>query len=388
MPHPAQTKGTQLKIKPTTLLASLVLFFPTSALANADTALMMASYTHLMIGNFFIGFFEGLLLALVFGLKKWRTIGLFILANYFSAWIGAWITHSRLVREWPIDVNNAWTFFWVMVVITYTLTLVLEFPFVSFALRRDSQWRRNAIRGSLIIQTASYALIFGWYWNASETSLYTKNDIVPLSAITLPQEVVIYFINKDDGDVYSMPLAPTSVPHKIATLNSANVYDWLFIQPTATGNDHWQLMARLLNENHPKVTSVTVAGNIVGETTLSGQNPSDDKASDEHGWSTYRKIQKLGRARNTPWQFNIGDWPDVGLHGTNSVTQAKAGFSFETPFAAWLVSNVTILPNDIVLLELGPNQICVFDPATHRVALVTKGRGPVAVISQQTLTNP
>jgi hypothetical protein len=40
------------------------------------------------------------------------------------------------------------------------------------------------------------------------------------------------------------------------------------------------------------------------------------------------------------------------------------------------------LPGDLVLFQLGENQICVVDPNLKKVALLAHGRGPVAVISK------
>lgn len=40
----------------------------------------------------------------------------------------------------------------------------------------------------------------------------------------------------------------------------------------------------------------------------------------------------------------------------------------------------TPLPNDYVVFQLGDNQICILEPGTKRIALLTKGRGPAVVI--------
>jgi hypothetical protein len=56
----------------------------------------------------------------------------------------------------------------------------------------------------------------------------------------------------------------------------------------------------------------------------------------------------------------------------------------KTPFVAWNVRNATHLPGNIVLFQLGENQVWVFDPDSRKVALLTHGTGPVAVIPEST----
>ncbi len=47
-----------------------------------------------------------------------------------------------------------------------------------------------------------------------------------------------------------------------------------------------------------------------------------------------------------------------------------------------MIRNAVQLPSDKALFQLGENQICVFDPATRQVALLWRGRGPVAVMEK------
>jgi hypothetical protein len=160
---------------------------PQTAFANAGTPLMWATMLHLAIGNALIGVFEGLLLAWLFSLKKAKAVGLLIAANYVSAWAGGLLLRAVVVPHLHIHLNNGWRWFWVMVVTTYLLTLVMEWPFVALPLRDRADWLRASVRGNLIVQTASYGLIFGWYWLASGTSLYTKFEVVSPRELSLPE---------------------------------------------------------------------------------------------------------------------------------------------------------------------------------------------------------
>jgi hypothetical protein len=369
----------EMKIRNTAPLVICFSALPTVALANAGTPLMLAGMLHLVFGNLFIGMLEGYLLAKFFGLLKGKTIGILILANYFSAWVGGLFLRGAIVRALPLDLNNAWFFFWAMVVLTYLITLLLEFPFVAVAFRRDPRWLSKSIRGSLIIQTISYTLLFGWYWLASGTSLYTKTDVVKLSAISLPEEVFMYFISANDGNVYAMHLA-ASDKHKVFDLKSTDSNDRLFVRVSSTNSTRWDLVARLVAEDRRNPKLVTVKEGFASETAPSWRSMHTDPPQEEDSWFNFGQVTKLGSAKNSQWEFWTGFWPVEGLHGTQTNTGAQVGFSFETPFGAWNVRNATLLPSDKVLFQLGGDQICVFDPLNKRVALVTKGRGPIAII--------
>jgi len=355
---------------------------PSVALANAGTPLMWAGMLHLVFGNLVIGLLEGYLLAKFFRLPKGKTIGILILANYFSAWVGGLFLRGAIVQAFPLDLNNAWHFFWAMVGLTYLITLGLEFPFVALAFRRDPQWLRNSIRGSFVIQTVSYLFLFGWYWLASGTSLYTRMEIVQLSAMSLPEKVLMYFIAADDGNVYVMNLK-TPERRKVYDLKSTDSNDRLFVRRSSANTNRWDLVARLVTEARRNPRLVTVEEGFATEAAPTWRSTHTDPPQEEDSWFNFGQVARLGSAKESRWDFWSGFWPIEGLHGTQTNTGAQVGFSFETPFGAWNVRNATLLPSDKVLFQLGQEQICVFDPTVKRVALVTKGRGPIAVMEEK-----
>lgn len=216
--------------KPRTLLFLVFLSlsaFPTSASANAGTNLMWAEMFHLVFGNALIGWGEGLLLSRLFSVPKRISIPVMLIANYGSAWLGGVFIRAAIVRVLPLNLDNGWVWFWVMVLVTYCLTLILEWPFIAWVMRSTHNWLKRSLRASLIIQTASYVLLFGWYWMASGTSLYTKMNIVAPADISLPESVLVYFIAPEDGNVYKRPLTG-GLQEKVFELHSIDTNDRLF----------------------------------------------------------------------------------------------------------------------------------------------------------------
>ena len=348
-----------------------LLAFPSHAFANAGTPLMWAAMLHLAIGNGLIGAFEGLLLAWLFKAPKGRAMTFMVVANYFSAWVGGLLLRGVMVQALPLDLNNAWKWFWVMVGVTYILTLVLELPFIIPLLRGSGQTLRRSVRASFVVQTASYVIIFGWYWGASRTSLFTRTQVVTSAEMSLPKDVTVYFISRDDGDVYKARLG-SGEPQKVFELNSTERNDRLLV------NWH-KLVARFDEQGNQDGKLVPVITNLAGWAV---PELDDEKSSSRINgtWFNFGSVPSLGSARTSDWSFFTGFWAAGGMSGHNDKTKQEARFAYETPFGSWMVRNAVLLPTDKVLFQLGHDQICAFDPETRRVVLLWRGRGPVPFI--------
>ncbi len=356
-----------------------VVALPQTAWANAGTPLMWAGILHLFIGNLLIGMGEGMLLAWLFSAPKAKSVSVMVLANYLSAWLGGWLIRGAIVKQLPLDLTNGWKWFWVMVVLTYCLTLLLEWPFIAWCLRGTQDWLRRSMRASLVVQSASYLLLFGWYWSASGTSLYTKMDIVAPTDLSLPESVLVYFIAPSDGNVYRRQLVGGDA-QQVFELHSTERYDRLFVRPGLNDTSRWDLVARLDGKDHRGVRFVDVLTNLLVEAAPDWRSTHTDPPRYEGTWFSFGEVQGLGSATNGQWNFWAGFWPVEGLRASHKITGERVRFSYETPFGAWMVRNAAALPSDKVLFQLGDDQICAFDPVTRRVALLWHGRGPVPVI--------
>jgi hypothetical protein len=361
------------------LVGILLVAISSVAHANAGTPLMWAGMLHLVFGNSIIGIAEGILLAKFFSLSRRKCIGLMILANYFSAWLGGFVIDNAIVDVLPMGLYTAWPLFWLMVIVTYVVTLFLEFPFVALAFRGDVAWYRKSVRGSFFVQTISYVALFGWYWSASGTSLYTKTDVVELSSISMPENILIYFISVDDGDVYEGSLRSAQWK-SVFDLNSSREDDHLFVKPSDAEVNSWDLMASLETDEYRNPKIIPILEQVAEVAVPSSNVTNADPPRYEGAGPNFGQVPKLGNAKSSPWQFRSGFWSIEGLRGTQANSGEVVHFSLETPFVAWPVRNATHLPTDKVLLQLGDDQICVYDPETNRIALVTKGRTPIAVI--------
>lgn len=338
---------------------------------------MWAGTAHLLLGNLFIGIFEGILLARVFHLQKIKTIPALIIANYASAW-GTVFLSGSIVFKFPADLNSLEFKFWLLVIVTYLFTLVVEYPFVAIAFRGKELWFRKSITGSLLIQTCSYVVLFGWYWAVSDTSLIKNAHVVSPSSIALPQGVDLYFINASDGDVYSMDLGSRN-PIKVAELNSTSWRDRLLIRPSAADPTRWDLIARIETDDQDNPKLVTVKETLSCEAPAPALNSDGKPYTERETWFTLGKAPRLEAAKGSPWEFSTGFWAPQGLLVENKGAREQYRIVFDTPFFSWYLRNAIHLPGDIAVFVIVQDQICVFERQTKQVALLAKGWGPVAV---------
>ena len=364
---------------PLVLLAAVA--FPQCAWANAGTPLMWAGMLHMLFGNALIGLGEGWLLAWRFPLPKRRGVPVMILANYASAWVGGLFIGCVMVPALPMNLANGWRWFWLTVVVMYGLTVILEWPFIAWYFRGTQGWLKRSFRASLLLQSVSYVLLFGWYWMASGTSLYTQMNIVPAADLALPQSVLVYFIAPADGSVYQRHLVGGS-EQKIFELRSTNRDDRLFVRPSTPDTNRWDLVARLETKDFRDPRYVVVLTNLLVEAAPDARSTYTDPPQYDGTSFRFGNAPGLGSITNSQWEFRTGFWPIEGLRASNKATGERVYFSYETPFIAWRVRNAVHLALDKVLFQLGDDQICAFDPVNRRVALLWHGRGPVAVIEK------
>lgn len=356
----------------------ILLGLPCQASANAGTPLMWASALHLVFGNALIGIGEGLLLGLFFGLKKWRAIVVMIVANYASAWAGLYFLEAVLIPKLSIDLNNGWYWFWTLAVGAYLVTLLLEWPFVAFCFRGTPNWFKRSWWGNFTAQTVSYAVIFSWYWMASGTSLYTQMHVVPASEMKLPPIERIYYIGEQGKGVYTCDLRGND-KRWVRSVMVNGVLDRLFIRASASKPGKWDLMAVTKETGQHVREVVEVIPDFAQRVALEPRSGSEKETQYVPEAFRYGTVTAatLTNEHASNWEFQSGFWPIDGLTATNKKTRERVRFAYETIFGQWPVRNVTQLPTDQAVFQLGDNQICVFDPATKQVALIAHGHGPV-----------
>ena len=350
-------------------------FAPGVALADVGTPLVWASGFHMLFGNALLGLLEGFVLAKLFRLRRGRCIGLLIVANYFSAWLGMFIVDALRASQ-EVDLYTAVRVSAVLIVVTYLFTLLLEWPFIAFCFGRTSGWFLRSIKASLLIQTLSYLLLFSGFWLVSGKSLYSDFSIVPAADMSLPDGVRVYFISSVDGNVYRR--SGSSGPDLVVSLGATNVSDFLRFQESKTNTNTWDLVAVLDRKRRPEEAIVISEGIVT--------NPADAVWMTQQYWG-WGSAPQIGSATNSTWHFSWGHWPTVGLYGNDSKTGQRIQLAFGNPIIRWPMWRAIHLPEDMVLFQLGWDQLCLLDVERKRVSLWDRGHGPVALESEREMSN-
>ena len=393
------------------LLAMLGL--PCTALANAGTPLMWGAFGHLALGNIFIGILEGNILRWRNSGKGYQTVTLMILANYFSAFCGIFII-GGLDALWACHwtLLNLKTNFFLMVVLLWLATVLLEWPFVWFAMGKELRRWGKALKISFILQSVSYVLLVGWYMLCGNHSLLTCKIVSP-EEIGIPDNVCIYYIANDDF-IYKTHIGKDS-PVKIAQLPrklrddeisdgyeaflifladedepaKANLMERTYTRRAFGRSDlipvisHFEDTDRVLLTPFGKDQNLKYGdcnpyiGRPFGNAIASNYRFYYDNIFAEFGIILMKKREKDSPPRNIypkepdAYGFSWQDW-----------LEDRTLFALGSPIAVWGIRNIIQFENDTILFEFKNHQICLFDYRTRRIALLTKGYGATTAIEE------
>lgn len=336
---------------------------------------MWAGLLHLLFGNALIGLLEGSILARIYKLSYLKCILVMVVANYFSSWGGGVFLDGAITDHLSLDLYNAWFWFWTMVLVTYLLTLVLEWPFVFLCFRKSPDRFKRSLWGNLLVNSASYVLLFGWYWAASGTGIYRNVHVVQPSQMTMPTNGIVFYISPTNGDVYALNFK-TRKSQKIYNFKSTDANDRLFVRPSTFDINHWDIL------DTSKLIQIQSNLAVTAKPSERDENIGTNGAPVNGTSFNFGETPQLGAAENSNWKFRTGFWPNEGLTGNNSGTGASIDLALETPFVAWAARNATHLPGDYVVFQLGWDQICLLEVATRKIAVLDKGYGPIVVLQK------
>lgn len=369
-------------MKPITLTFSMLLvaLLPSMALANAGTPLMWASMAHLVFGNALIGLLEGLLLGWMFKAPRWRSILLLVAANYASAWTGGFLISGALAPLPDMTIESLAYWFWGFVTIAFVVTLAIEWPFILYALRRQERPVQRALRATPIVHGISYSLIFVWYWLASGTSLLTQLHVVPPRDLAPAEKYAMYFIAQDGRHVIKTDLAGAR-REEVRSISSSHRNDRLFVRRNATHD--YALFVHFHSDVRGGERDELILDHFSHHASVDRRIEKGHSEKPEGTWFNFGPASSL--VADSGWKFYTGFWPVEGISGENAKEGTRFHYSIETPFAAWVVRNATQVAEDRVVFQLGDDQICILDPTTKRIALITRGKGPI--VAQQKWSN-
>lgn len=375
--------GKKLKLCLTLFLLSLA----STAHADAGTPLMWTTFLHLSIGNAIIGIAEGLLIIYLFRLRRRFAIPIMIVANYLSMIAGMVLIPFLYGFVKPGDdavhLAQMTGTLWKMGLLTFVLTLFVEWPFCLCLFAREKGNFRKSILADLAAQTASYAILIPIY-------LYSSLGLDMVREVQIDQTIVafmatqgtVYFISLDDMTLRSVALSGVG-EKKVMDLprkdKDGKELDWgyhrrrLTFYPSAKQNA-WDLWIKDDSPDHnfgkpsehPNSNDIPLIKDLAGRaatpketTSFARYAPADlrgDQASENHilvdTYGPMSCITGLGR---------------------------EMSFFVETPFMRWDGGSPTLLPGSKIVLEFD-GQILLYDLQTKKIGLIANGRQPVVIL--------
>jgi hypothetical protein len=349
-----------------------LLLVPATAFANAGTPLMMVSGFHLFIENALLGILEGALLTGLFKCSFPRTILILIPANYVSAWFGLTYLIGYFRRLPDLTILTAQHHLVVFFVAAFLTTLLIEFPFFWFALRKGERPFRRALVATPAVHLVSYTLLVIFYWNSSRISMLTELSVVAPGEIRSAESYNLYYLSPDSTQLLKTDLSGTQAATAIREVPSPHPNNRLFALQNDKATFDLHLHQESEIENDTKSLLLLEAFSRKAPIDLENyMNHSRGRGT----WANFGEVPSL--AAKSDWVFFTDFWPAWGISAFIKDTKEQRTYAVELPFAFWTVRNAVHLEGDLIVFQLGADQICLMDFQSKKIALIARGKGPM-----------
>jgi hypothetical protein len=324
-------------------------------LANAGTPLMWLTFGHMTVGNALVAVGEAALLHLVWRVPLRRAFAWMVVANYLSLALG-WVVFSFAHDAVPWSFATPHDLLPILgaaVLLAFGVTIVAEWPLVARALDARFRPTLRALRASVIVQVASYAVLIPLYANASSLAAVTTTTAADAATVAGPLVGRAFYIDPD-GTVRSVSLDGTGDRTEAPDVDGSD--SWIAVEPRSNRLRLWD------GERHQTTWSYVVEGR-----TAKGPR---------YGFGPAADLSAADR-----WTVRAGFWPVEGLsvHDERDGTRYRLGF--ETPFVSLSSRSPTLLPGGRVVYSLG-RHVVLLDLETRRLATLAQGHGPAVVLAE------
>jgi len=363
-----------------------MLHMPLPLIADAGTPLMIVGSLYLIVGNFFIGIIEALIVRWLFKVKGFRLFLWVIVANYASFIAGmillSYCTESisRAVGgELPIySINRIEA---VLIVFTFIVTIIVEWPFYWLGTRSVKFGRSKSFLANLVANFVSYWILAALFFSGKTPDVWGFR-LVPASKIAPFVSARIIYLSPHGDEVLSLRIGETTAVRLFPVSPSVPEGGLAFVR--GSKSDQWQLMLKPVNwdNDSPPVKM----GLIYARQATTQPIYSDGESYPDWMWYGGMFVSDLRSKTDSKWDAFLepGIYPQTII---DSIPKGKEYVisPFEISMMTWADSFPTILPNDELVFSLGP-QIMVADLDRDIVAAVATGRSPVVILDEPNST--
>lgn len=356
----------------------------------------------LLFGNAVIGIFEGYLLLRYFRLSRVRCYFSMIVANYLSMFVGALFLGS--LDNMFAGLVGYETYFYLgatsialLIVLFVMISILVETPFVWWALRPAARGLGMIFIASMVVNGASNLLLAPLYYKVSRVSFYTELTLDRGILSDAKPSATVYYLSEEDSGLWRASTRGTGPERVLAILPcQPDRWDSMLLLRENSGDTAWNLFM------------VSNRESSVSDTTGTLLLP-DAAAIDKYSWACwdwrtgapdttvaredqrhYREMQLRafggsdGRLLLLPgdterWWVKAGFWAAQGITIENVATNTRYRFAVEMPIRQWPARYPTLIPGHRVVSQLGEN-IVLIDLDQNKAALLGRGYAPVPVM--------
>ncbi len=371
-------------LKSAGVLSLLLIFAAVPAHANAGTPLMWFTSFHLLLGNAIIGVIEGRILARWWKLPKISECGWMIAANYVSAFCGVFVlgyyleVHNIFADHGNIPFSRIPEALILIVISLYILTVVIEWPFVHFSVKKagasfDRLWLKT-LSSSALVNIISYTGLIILYLLNGNISLLTKTTYDASASFLEGRPGHIYYFDQSKDAVCKMTLTGKQEPFSVhTTFNGDTMWHYIFARPNKT-TLLWDLcvMDKEWDTSTVLVKSFSKAATDVfnGYDGIKHQN-----STNRNSWYAmdFRKHSDM------KYTVRVGFWDAEGLTVTDKKSNRSTTYALESSILRATCRRATVLPGDIVIWDLG-GRIMAMDLNNKHITQLAHGRSPVVTL--------
>lgn len=370
----APTRGTAIAIG--FAGAAAVLLTP-AAHANGATPFMYFTAFHLLFGNAIIGLVEGMLIGLLFRRPIPKCIAVMVLANYASAWLGSLAlgTFGTAATRHGATIESVQWMTVAAIAGTFVLTLLVEWPFAAFCVRKQPHWFRRSVIATLAVQSISYtALVLIYVSNGSFGA-----PVVDAADLRLPDQLWLYFISSDDGRLHARRLSDPSQVWIAPEGLPVNAHRLGLSRPSGASEPTALLMGVSTTGDWHDAEWKRIADGIPADAAPVYDDHRRTFGDPGSIWQLHDVAGRFAQNADAPWTFHVSYWPEEGVTGDRESPAQRRRFAVAAPFLRWFLRSPTQVSPSMVVFDIEPQQICVFDAETDRVALLARGRSPLVL---------
>jgi len=383
-------------------LALLLAFFlwPSAAYADGCMPLILPLTRFTLFYTLALGAVEGILIGLVFRVRKIVALGVMVVANYASMLAG--FVYLDQVRDFVFGhfmkgapLYDMLRLQWILFGISFVLTLVLEWPFCWLTLsgKRGRWWKSILATG--LAQSASYALLTPFFVYITEWGLYRQVDLDPSFVTSVSDKALVYFLSNEKGEVYRVRLNGQN-REKVPTLET---WAWGAVLSVRRAEDgkHVDLWGAVGGAGGGAIRMLLPQVGVLPFPDAYDDKGWEDWATDR--WRYRAPVLDFRSARDRAWKVEEGWWGDRLISAKNESTGESLWLSFETPSFEWVARYISVIPGGKVVFQLEsylqlngfavtpsvyvPDQIVLLDLRSRKLGLITYGRSPVVVFPEQ-----